>query len=80
MFHLFATPQTVASQAPLSMGLPRQGYCSGLPFPSPGDLPDPGTESASLALHADSLALSHQGSPNMFLTAGWQNKHGEKLI
>ena len=45
---------TVACQAPLSMGFPRQEYCSGLPFPAPGDLPDPGVKtephtSASLA-------------------------------
>ena len=40
---LFATPWTVAYQAPLSMGFSRQEYC-GLPFPSPGDLPDPGIE------------------------------------
>ena len=47
---LLATPWTAAHQAPLSMGFPRQEYRSGLPFPSPGDLPDPGTESASPAL------------------------------
>ena len=41
---LFQTPQTVAHQAPLSMGFSRQEYWSGLPFPSPGDFPDPGTE------------------------------------
>ena len=41
---LFATPWTVARQAPLSMGFSRQGYCSGLPCPPPGDLPDPATE------------------------------------
>ena len=41
---LFATPWTVARQAPLSMGFPRQEYWSGLPFPSPGDLPSSGTE------------------------------------
>ena len=40
----FATPRTVAHQAPLSMGFSRQEYWSGLPFPSPGDLPDPGME------------------------------------
>ena len=39
---LFATPQTVAYQTPLSMGFSRQEYWSGLPFPSPGDLPNPG--------------------------------------
>ena len=43
---LFATPQTTACQAPLSMGFPRQEYCGGLPFPSPGDLPYPGLEPA----------------------------------
>ena len=46
---LFATLQTVACQAPLSMGFSRQEYWSGLPFPSPGDLPDPGIEHVSLA-------------------------------
>ena len=44
---LFATPWTIARQAPLSMGFPRQEYWSGLLFAPPGDLPDPGTESAS---------------------------------
>ena len=43
---LFATPWTVAHQAPLSMGFSRQEYWSGLPFPPPGDLPDPGIEPA----------------------------------
>ena len=45
----------VAHQAPLSMGFSRQEYWSGLPFPSPGDLPDPGIESRSPTLQADSL-------------------------
>jgi len=45
---LFATPQTVAHQAPLSMRFPRQEYWSVLPFPPPGDLPDPGVEPSSL--------------------------------
>ena len=44
------TPWVVARQAPLSMGFSRQGYCSGLPFPPPGDLPDPGVEPSSPAL------------------------------
>ena len=52
---LFATPWTVARQAPLSMGFSRQEYWSGLPFPSPGDLPDPGMEPGSPALEADAL-------------------------
>ena len=50
---LFATPWTVAYQASLSMGFSRQEYWSGLPFPSPGDLPDPGIEPRSPALEAD---------------------------
>ena len=45
---LFATLWTVAYQAPLSIGFSRQEYWSGLPYPAPGDLPDPGTELASL--------------------------------
>ena len=45
-----ATPWTVARQAPLSMGFSRQEYWSGLPFPSPGDLPDPGIEPGFPAL------------------------------
>ena len=47
---LFETPWTVVYQAPRSMGFSRQEYWSGLPFPSPGDLPDPGIEPKSLAL------------------------------
>ena len=50
-----ATPWTVASQAPLSMGFSRQVYWSGLPFPSPGDLPNPGIKPGSPELQADSL-------------------------
>ena len=46
---------TEACQAPLSMGFSRQEYWSGLPFPSPGDLPNPGTEPGSPALQADDL-------------------------
>jgi len=59
----FVTLWTSAHQAPLSMEFSRQEYWSGLPFPSPGDLPHPGIEPRSLALWVDSLPLSHQGSP-----------------
>ena len=52
---LFVAPWTAACQAPLSMGFPRQEYWSGLPFPSPGDLPDPGIKPGSPALQVDSL-------------------------
>ena len=58
------TPWTVARQAPLSMGFSRQEYWSGLPCSPPGDLPNPGIEPWSPALQADSLSLSHQGSPS----------------
>ena len=51
----FATPWTVAHQATPSMGFFRQEYWSGLPFPSPGDLPDPGIKPRSPALQADAL-------------------------
>ena len=51
---LLATPWTIAHQPPLSMEFSRQKYCSGLPFPSPGDLPDPGIKPGSPALQADS--------------------------
>ena len=60
--HLSVTSWTVACQAPLSVGFPRQEYWSGLPFPSPGDLPDPGIKSefpTYPTLQVDSLQLSH---------------------
>ena len=57
---LFATPWTVACQAFLSVGFPRKEYWSGLPFPFPGDLPNPGIKPRSLALQADSFLPSHQ--------------------
>jgi len=56
----FATPWTVAHQAPLSMEFSRQEYWSGLPFPPPGDFPDPGIKPVSPAWQADSLPLSHR--------------------
>ena len=75
---LFAIPWTVVYQASLSMGFSRQEYWSGLPFPSPGDLPDPRIEPRSPALQADALPseppgkqilyqLSYQGSPSRYL-------------
>ena len=60
---LFATPWTVAYQAPWSMGFSRQEYWSGLLFPSPGDLPDPGIEPRSPALQADTLPSETPGKP-----------------
>ena len=58
---LFATPWTVAYQAPLSMGFSRQECWSGLPFPSPGDLPNLGIEPGSPALQADALPSEPPG-------------------
>ena len=60
---LFATPWTVAYQAPPSMGFSRQEYWSGLPFPSPGDLPDPGIEPGFPAFQADTLTSESPGKP-----------------
>ena len=59
---LFATPRTVTLQAPLSIGILRQEYWSGLPCPPPENLPDPGIEPRSSALQADFCCLNHQGS------------------
>ena len=58
----FKTIWTVACQAPLSMGFLSQEYCNGLPCPSPGHFPNPGTESISPTWQVDSLPLSHLGS------------------
>ena len=60
---LFATLWTVAHQALLSMGYSRQEYWSGLPFPSPRDLPNPGIEPRSPALQADALSSEPPGKP-----------------
>ena len=61
---LFATPLTAAYQAPPSMGFSRQECWSGLPFPSPGNLPDPGIKPGSPALQADSLQSEPPGKPH----------------
>ena len=58
-----ATPWTIACQAPLSMEFSRQEYWSEMPFPSPGDLPDPRIELGSPALQADSLPSEPLGKP-----------------
>ena len=60
---LVTTPWTVAFQAPLSMGFSRQEYWSGLPFPLPGELPDPGIEPGSPALEANALTSEPPGKP-----------------
>ena len=64
---LFATPWTVTHQVPLSIEFSRQEYCSGLPFPSPGDLPDPGIELVSPELARDSFTAEPPGKPQLCL-------------
>ena len=68
---LFVILQTVGLQAPLSMEFSRQEHWSGLPFPSPGDLPDPGIESGSPALQADSLLSEPAGKPQVSWTRAY---------
>ena len=62
-FQLFVIPWTVVYQAPLSMECSRQEYWSGVPFPSPGDLSNSGTEPRPPALQADSLLSEPAGKP-----------------
>ena len=69
---LFVTPWTIAYQAPPSMGFSRQEYWSGLPFPSPGDLPDPGIEPRSPAFQADALTSVPPGKPEMLWGGRWE--------
>ena len=63
IYDSFATAWTVVRQAPLSVEFSRKEYWSGLPFPTPEYLLDLGIEPSSAVLQADSLLLSHQGSP-----------------
>ena len=81
---LFASTWTVAYQAPRSMGFSRQEYCSGLPFPFPEDLPDPGMEPRSPTLQANALPSESSGKPKMvknlpaipetrILSLGWED-------
>ena len=64
MFSCSAIYDSLATPwAPLSLGFPKQEYSSGLPFPSPGNLPNPGIELVSPAFQADSLPLNHHGNP-----------------
>ena len=61
----YVTPWTIARQAPQSVKFSRQEYWNGLPFPSPGDLPDPGVEPRSPTLQADALPSEPPGKPTM---------------
>ena len=77
---LFVTPWTVAHQAPLSMEFSRQEYWSGLPFPSPGDLPDPGIEPRSPTLQADTSSTEPPGNPKGTVNAqDWTTVCGVSL-
>ena len=67
MSNSFETPWTAALQAPLSVGFPEQESWSGLPFLSPGDLPEAGIEPTFPALQADSLPLSHEPPGNLWV-------------
>ena len=69
-------PWTIAGQAPLPMGFSRQEYWSGLPFPSPGDLPNPGIEPRSPALQANSVNLSYG---NLIISATKELRWKEKF-
>ena len=64
MSYSFVTSWTVARQAPVSMEFSRQEYWKGLPFPSPGDIPNPGIKSKSPAFQADSLPFEPPGKPS----------------
>ena len=63
---LFATQRTVTYQAPPTVKFSRQESWSGLPFPSPGDLPDPGIEPRSPVLQADALPSEPPGKPSLY--------------
>ena len=71
----FATPWTVACQAPLSMRFSRQEYWSGLPFPSPGDLPDPGIRPVSPALKGSFFTTESPEEPWMTCILGQNHIH-----
>ena len=83
---LFATPQMVAYQALPSMGFSRQEYWSGLPFPSPADLPKPGIKPGSPALQTDALPSEPLGKPETYYTAmviktvwsSWKNEQTDQ--
>ena len=68
------TPQTIACQGPLSLEFFRQNYWSGLPFPSPGDLPNPGLEPGSPGLQADSLLIEPPGKFKFMLYIFYHNR------
>ena len=72
-------PHGLARQAPLCMGVSRQEYWSRLPFPPPGDLPNPGTEPRSPTMQADSLPVELPGKPQLYPSEVVSNKSGLSL-
>ena len=74
----FVTQWTAAHQVPLSMGFSRQEYWSGLPFPSPGDLPDPEIKFKSPILQADSLPSETPGKPHTWERMTWKQKEPDE--
>ena len=72
---LFVTPWTVAHQMPLSIEFFRQEYWSGLPFPSPGDLPSPGIKPGSPTLQADALTSEPPGKTPVYNAGGLRILH-----
>ena len=71
---------TIDYQGPLSMGFVRQEYWSGLPFPSPGDPPDPGIKPRSPALQADSLLTELPGKPHLGITHKFTRQLNNKAV
>ena len=85
MFETFVTPWTLARHTPLSMEFSRQEYWSGMPFPSPEDLPDSGVEPSSPALWADSLPSKLTGKPYhapslALCSRGHSWKHNKQIL
>ena len=72
---LFATLWAIAPQAPLSMGFPRQEYWSGVPFPSPGDLPNPGIKPMSPELAGRFFTTEPPGKPSQFFYHHLDSRH-----
>ena len=77
---LFATPWTVAHQAPPSMGFSRQEYWSGVPFPPPGGLSDPAIEPGSPALQTDALLSEPPGKPWGLAVNVYKRRNGDPLL
>ena len=77
---LFVTPWVITCQVPLSMGFSRQEHWSGLPFPSPGDLPNPGIKPGSPTLQVDSLPAEPPGKPKECQTISKMNSTNQIML